>query len=848
MEIKHLRVNHLERPLGYDFTSLTLSWKIKASKGEGVSEVRVLVSEKDTLEWPVYDSGALVQFKKCQISVQMPLKPRTRYYWQVIIRDEEKEITSEISWFETAKMEEQWKGQWISVEETPEMPILYKEFSVRKALKKARLYIFGAGLYEVDINGKKAGDEYLMPGYHAYDLLMEYQTFDITELVRMGDNRINVLLGDGWYKGRFGFDGEYYNLYGDKKKCIAELVLEYESGETEWIYTDESWKAETGYIGENGIYDGEHQNLTWEKKALKTFVLEDTKELLTARSNPPVRKVEEFVPAKETMHKDGYLLLDFGEMITGWVEFAGTLDAGQKLLLQYGEVLQKDEFYRENLRTARAEFSYVSDGSERKVRPHFTYYGFRYVKVIGLKEGQQLTFHAYRIMSDMEQTGWIETSNKKVNQLFANTVRSQKCNFLDIPTDCPQRDERMGWTGDVNIFAPTACFHMECGAFFRHYTRTLFQEQKLLDGAIPFFAPMPKVPVEEHTNPFYLDGGACVWGDVATMLPWTLYQYYGDKELLKEQFSMMRQWVEYVRDRVKENEVSDLWQNDRHLGDWLALDNGNIHNPIGKTDSQLIASAYYYWSVWTMAKAAGVLELPEEEEYRMLAERIKKAFVEFYFTPDGSLRIETTQTACALLLHIKLYPESAKEQLIQELKQLIERNEGKLNTGFVGTPVLCPALSENGLNHMAYDLLLNEEYPGWLHEVNMGATTVWERWNSLNEDGTISDTGMNSLNHYAYGSIANWMYRYMCGFLPDMSAEMNMTIRPMPDKRFSFVKGKWESVCGTYVSEWTYDEQKGYQYHVEIPFNAKAKVILPSGSCYVLEHGRYWFDNNGESL
>ncbi len=849
MEIKHLRVNHLEIPLGYDFTSLTLSWKVEASIGEKVYEVRVLVSENDTMERLVYDSGLLEHFKKCQLAVKISLKPRTRYYWQVIIMDTEgNESTSEISWFETAKMDEEWKAQWISAEETSQMPVLYKDFQAKKSLKRARLYMFGAGLYEVAVNNKMAGDEYLLPGYHAYDLLMEYQTFDITELIKSGDNRISILLGEGWYKGRFGFDGDYYNLYGDKKKCIAELALEYEAGETEWIYTDESWKAESTHIGENGIYDGEHQNLMWEKKALKTVVLEDTKELLTARSNPPLRKVEEFVPVTETIHRDGYELLDFGEAITGWVEFSGALDVGQKILLQYGEVLQNGDFYRENLRTARAEFSYVSNGRERNVRPHFTFYGFRYVKVVGLREGQQLTFRAYRIMSDIEQTGWIETSNEKVNQLFANTIRSQKCNFLDIPTDCPQRDERMGWTGDASIFAPTACFHMNCGAFFRHYTRTLYLEQKLADGAVPFFAPMPKVPVEEHTNPFYLDGGACVWGDAATMLPWTLYQYYGDRELLKEQYPMMRDWVEHVRCRVAESEVPDLWLNDRHLGDWLALDNGNIHNPIGKTDSNFVASAYYYWSVLILAKAAEVLEFTEREEYQLLAERIKKAFIEFYFGADGSLQIEPTQTACALLLHIDLYPEYAKKWLVTELRHQIQSNAGKLNTGFVGTPVLCLSLSENGLNDMAYDLLLNEDYPGWLYEVNMGATTVWERWNSLKEDGRISDMGMNSLNHYVYGSIANWMYRYMCGFRPDMSSEIMMTIQPMPDKRFSFVKGKWESVYGTYISDWTYDEKKGYQFYIEIPFMANAKVILPNGRSYVLEHGKYRFGANRECL
>lgn len=850
MRIEHLRVNHLENPIGYDFSYLTLSWKVVETTAKFSDEVRVLISETEDMSVLVYDSGIMHDFRQCKLEVRISLKPRTRYFWKVFVgtQSDEKD-ESETAYFETAKMEESWSADWISVpEDKTRMPVLYRDFRVESNLKKARLYVFGAGLYEIDINGIKAGDEYLLPGYHSYDLLMEYQTFDVTEMIEKSDNRISILLGEGWYKGRFGFDDVYFDLYGNRKKCIAELYLEYETGETELIVTDSDWKAFSGNILGNGIYDGEWQDDTLEPVQLPIEVLQDDKSLLTARTNPPIRKTEEFSPVSKQMHPDGYLLLDFGESITGWVEFYGELEQGQQIKMQYGEVLQNKEFYRDNLRTAKAEFVYTSNGKEKKVRPHFTYYGFRYIKVEGIKKGQKLDFYAYRIMSDIEGSGSIETSDSKVNQLFENTIRSQKCNFLDIPTDCPQRDERMGWTGDVNIFANTACFHMDSSAFFRHYTKSLYQEQKLMKGAVPFFAPRPKVPVKENTNPFYLDGGACIWSDVATMLPWTLYKYYGDISLLKEQYPMMKSWVEYIRMRSKENEVPNLWQNDRHLGDWLALDNGNIHNPIGKTDSQFLASACYYQSTLTVAKAAEVLELEEKSDYLELAECIKKAFNEFYFTEEGKLNIELTQTACAFLLYIGLYPDNARENLREDLKHLIEENNGHLNTGFIGTPVLCPALSENGLNSLAYDLLLNEEYPGWLHEVNLGATTVWERWNSLDENGVISGTGMNSLNHYAYGSIADWMYRYMCGFHPDVDKDIKMTIKPMPDKRFSYVKGKWESIFGTYVSNWNYSDQTDFQYYIEIPFNANAKVVFPNGKSLLLECGTYRFDNNGECI
>lgn len=848
MKILHLRVNHLKEPLGYDFSCLTLSWKIKEAEEGAVPWVRAVISEKEDMACPVYDSGVRKNFRQCQVHVDMELKPETRYFWKVFAGGGDGEtVESRTAWFETAKCGETWEARFIGTrEDRGIMPVLYRDFRIESRLRKARLYIFGAGLYEAEINGRKAGDEYLLPGYHSYDFRMEYQTFDITDLLKEGNNRISVLLGEGWYKGRFGFDDVYYDLYGDRKKCIAEIVLEDMSGRKVKICTDQEWKAYTGCVGENGIYDGEHQDDRRGAEPLAVEVLEDDTALLTARTNPPIRKTEEFSPLSAVNHKDGYLLLDFGESITGWVEFAGKLEEGQKIRLQYGEVLQNGNFYRENLRTAKAEFVYISDGKEKTVRPHFTYYGFRYVKAEGLKEGQKLSFQAYRLMSGLEETGKIETSNEKINKLFSNTLRSQKCNFLDIPTDCPQRDERMGWTGDVNIFANTACFHMDSGAFFRHYMKSLYEEQKTLQGAVPFFVPRPKVPVRENINPFYLDSGICMWGDVAAWLPWTLYQYYGDKAMLQEQYPMMKLWVEYVRSRAARNDVPDLWQNDRQLGDWLALDNGDVRNPIGMTDSGLLASACYYQSALTVAKAGAALGLGEEREYRELAERIKRAFLQYYFTEEGRLSTAVTQTACAFLLYTGLYPENGRVYLAEELKRLIAENGGHLNTGFIGTPVLCPALSENGLNELAYDLLLNETYPGWLYEVGLGATTVWERWNSLDENGMIGETGMNSLNHYAYGSIADWMYRYMCGFHPSMGEEVKMVIRPMPDRRFSFVKGSFESVFGTYRSEWTYEEGKGFRYEIGIPCGGNAKAVFPNGRKWMLESGVYRFDHNGD--
>lgn len=838
MYISRLRVNHKKNPLGFNLAKIHLSWEVKDVCGKWAVETRIIVSESSNMEKLVYDSGVQENYHENQMLVSFDLKPRTRYYWQVEVKDDKGDCAkSNPAWFETGKLQESWTAKWIGTEENEKrMPLLYKEFELKEKPESVRWHVCGLGLYEAYVNEKKAGREFLMPGYHCYDSFLEYQTLDVTELLSQGKNKIAVLLGEGWYKGRFGFDGDYRNLYGNQKKCIGELHIRYANGQEECIVTDSSWKAEESSICENGIYDGEHIDETLEHKMLSVEEIEETRPLVE-RFNPRIHKVEEFQPVS-VKQEDEALLLDFGETVTGWVEITGAFETGQKVMMQYGEVLQKGSFYRDNLRTAKAEFTYVSKGKGETIRPHFTYYGFRYVKIKGLNPEKEYKFTAYRIMSDIERTGWVATDHDKVDHLLENTLRSQKCNFLDIPTDCPQRDERMGWTGDAGIFASTACFHMDSGSFFHHYMKNMQAEQEKCNGAIPFFVPRPKVKKEEHTNPFYLDSGAAVWGDAATLIPWKLYQFYGDKAMLEEQYPVMKAWVDYEYERTKENEIPYLWQNDRQLGDWLALDNGNINNPIGKTDSGFIASVYHYWSTKMVKEAAESLGLEESKVYAEREKEIRNAILNYYF-PDKKFCLEYTQTACALLLYLKLYPEGEREVITAKLAELLKKNNGHLNTGFVGTPILCMALSENGQNQLAYDLLLNEDYPGWLHEVNLGATTVWERWNSLEEDGSISGTGMNSLNHYAYGSIAEWIYRYMCGLNPSIGEAVKMTIYPMPDQRFKKAEGSWRSVFGKYVCAWNWKSEQEVVCNIEVPFNANARFILPDGTEEILDCGKY---------
>ncbi|AMC94494.1 hypothetical protein AOC36_11080 [Erysipelothrix larvae] len=842
IKIYGLKTNQIDRPLGNDFPYIKLSWKVKGAIGKNSLITQVQVSLDSEMKYTVFDSGKLVSYPLPNIYVDLSLSAYTRYYWRVYIKTDSEEVWSETTWFETGKIKDPWIAKWIGVvDDSNRMPILFKNFCIDDNVLNARLYIYGVGLYEAYLNNTKVGDEYLQPGYHSYDLINEYQTYDVTNQFIEGENLLSIILGEGWYKGEFGFDENRPNIYGDTKKCIAELRVTYHSGKEDVIITDKTWEAKESYVLSNGIYKGEHINTTLNCKTINVIEFDDSKELLIERSNPPVIKEKSIKPIKKTMHEDGYLILDFGEMITGWIELKGKLKHGQKVEVQYGELLQNNEFYNDNLRSAKAEFSYISNGNNEIVRPHFTYYGFRYAKVQSTDSIDNIDFTGFHIMSKIEQTGTIKTASFKVNQLIENTMRSQRCNFLDIPTDCPQRDERVGWTGDVTVFAKSACFHMNSQAFFRHYLRSLREEQKLLDGSIPFFSPLPKIPKHDGINPFYITNGACGWGDVATVLPWTLYEIYGDKKMLSENYSMMTGWVDYVTQRVNENSVSYLWQNDKHLGDWLALDNGNINNPIGKTDIQFLASSYYYLSVNLCWKAARELGDERENEFKELAANIKSAFIDFYFDTSGSLVIEPTQTAFATLIHTGLYPEKSEHKLKAGIVKEIEDNNGYINTGFLGTHLICPALTSVGRNDLAYKLLLNEGYPSWLYQVNLGATTIWERWNSLNSDGSISGTQMNSMNHYAYGSIAQWMYQQVCGFNPDMSEETFMTIRPNPHQSLQYIDSSFESEYGLYKSYWGYDNKLNLQFKITVPFNANAKLVLPNNEEHLLGPGEHEF-------
>jgi alpha-L-rhamnosidase len=845
MKLTELKVNQIENPMGYEVQKLSFSWKVEnAEEAKKQEYARIIITEANEI---VYDSGEDVNANSVDYPVEIALKPRTRYTWSVEVEADNKEVARAESWLETGKGKEPWEANWISTDmERNIHPVMEKKFILDKKCTSARFYCCGLGLYELYINGRRVEEEYLAPGYHSYDFHLQTQTYDVYQYLLEGENQIQVFLGDGWFKGRLGFDGGFTDIYGDSYYFIGELHFVLEENEKHLLVTDESWRCKASPILWSNIYDGEAYDARLESQGeWKPVILKRPENFgeLTDRYSLPIVKKESF-QAIELIHTPmGQWVLDFGQNLTGWVEFDCDLPEGEKITLTASEILQEGCFYHENMRTAKTQFSYISKGEKAHVRPHFTFYGFRYMMVQSSNPVVKENFVAYHLRSDFNQIGSISTGNAKINQLFSNALWSQKDNFLDVPTDCPQRDERLGWTGDAQIFSETACYNMDMPAFYRKFLWDMRAEQSILDGSVPNVVPrLKRGMVAEH--------GACPWADAAVIIPWNVYLHYGSKTLLNETYSGMRDWIEYQKRKEEAIGGAHLIKDGFHFGDWLALDNPNP-GPFGATDPLFISSAYYYKGSRIVAESAKILDLQEDaEKYAKLADDILLAIQEKYFDKDGML-LHQTQTGLSLTIEFGLMPNKEKEHG-EVLQRKIEENNGYLNTGFVGSTILCPALTRTGHHKTAVDLLLNENYPSWLYSVNLGATTIWERWNSVMPDGKMNEEGMNSLNHYSYGSIVAWMYRELCGISPviDSPGFKRAVISPKPDERLQFVKGEINTAAGKYVSSWKFDEDGRVQYEIMIPFDSTAIVNLKAGSyvvngneskgnCFEFISGRY---------
>jgi alpha-L-rhamnosidase len=841
--IQELVCEYHTNPVGIDVQKPRLSWKIFSDQKnvlQNAYEIRVADSPANLnrKNKQIWSSGKIDSNQSVNVVYKGPeLEPMQRVYWQVRIWDNQNKATkwSEPAYWEMGLTQPGlWTASWITMENEKEMEgskpshFLRKEFSAPKKIESARIYVSALGLYELYLNGEKVGDDLFTPGWTSYKNRIQYQTYDVTSMLNSG-NTLGVILGDGWYRGNIGFRNQN-NYYGDKLALIAQLHITYSDGSTETIGTDESWKATTGPVIFSDIYNGETYDARLEMPGWATTGFDDSnwgtvakldhpKDILIAPQGVPVKAVEEISPIEILTTPKGETVFDMGQNMVGWVRLKVKGNRGDAVTLKFAEVLDKDgNFYIENLRAAKATDVYILKGDGEEIyEPRFTFHGFRFVKIEDYPGTPGLDdITGVVIYSDMEPTGTFVCSDPLINQLQHNIQWGQKGNFLDVPTDCPQRDERLGWTGDAQVFAPTAAFNFDVAAFYTKWMKDVAADQ----------GPDGKV---NHVVPDVLNGagGSTAWADAAIIVPWQTYLAYGDKRILEVQYPSMKAWVEYMKNRAGDDY---LWIGDTHFGDWLAFATTRSDYPGATTEKDLIATAYFSYSSGLLAKIAKILgNTADSEKYSTLSENVKDAFIKEFVTPAGRL-VSHTQTAYSLALAFNLLPENLVPKAAEYLAGDVQKFK-HLTTGFVGTPLLCKTLSDHGYEDLAFMLLNRKEYPSWLYPVTQGATTIWERWDGQKPDGTFQNAGMNSFNHYAYGAIGEWLYNYVSGIQidPENPGYKHFFLEPHPGGGLTHAKAEFKSMYGNIKSGWKIEGDQ-MVYDVAIPANTTATITLPATS------------------
>ena len=814
MTLYDLKVEHQKEPLGLSVAIPRFSWKL-ASEEKDTLQTAYQIMVRCGDKW-VWDSGRV----ESDQSVLVPyggekLEDEKRYTVEITALDNHGNSAKGETFFETglfdfSGMQAQMITHDFPDEETA-CPVFYKDFAIVKPIAKACVYATCHGVYELYLNGNRVGDAYMAPGWTSYHKRLQCQYYDVTAQLQT-ENTLEMPVGNGWYKGILSYDTKP-NRYGSRVEALAELHLFYTDGSREIIATDESWKVKTGAIRYSEIYMGETLDTNApEIRQGKVSVVPFDKKVLTPQESEPVRITKRFAPVRIFTDPKGNHLVDFGQNITGLVEVKIKGEKGQRITLRHAEALDKDGvFYPDTLRTAISHDTYILNGEEQTLLPHFTFHGFRYIAVDGADELRPEMFTACAMHSDMDLIGSFHCDNEKVNQLQSNISWALRDNFFDIPTDCPQRDERLGWLGDAQVFSWTAAFNRNTALFFTKWMRDIAAESSL-EAGVPHVVP----DIQGSKS-------SAAWSDAAVIIPWVVYQTYGDKRILEESWQCMHEWVDYIHARVNEN---GLWMSGYQFGDWLALDREEGYYSVGATDVYLVANAYYLYILDLAAKTARVLEKQEEAAYyQNIYDQTLPSFREEYFTARGRI-VSETQTGCVLSLHFDLADEKDKDTILHTLIKNIENHKNHLTTGFVGTPYLCHALSDNGAHDMASTLFMKEDYPSWLYAVNMGATTIWEKWNAIMPDGTMPDPGLNSLNHYANGAIGDWMYRKIGGINQLDAGYKRFYVKPMFVRGIQEAKTTLETPYGKIESFW---QCKNKRIHIKItvPANTTALIYLP---------------------
>lgn len=835
LSVGGLLTENQQSPMGMDVALPRFTWMLQSDLPATLQtayEITVLLGKKK-----IWNTGKISSDQSVLIEYGGPaLQSDTRYHWQVRVWDNHGRVSN---WSESATFHmgflsvDQWKSKWITLgfqEDSVNRPVHYyrNTFLVRKKISSATAYITSQGMYEGFLNGQRIGNDYLTPGWTSYKKRLQYQVYDVTGQLKPGENAVGVMLGNGWFRGTLGWTNNV-NIYGKELALLFQLHITYADGSKEIIGSNEQWKSSYGAVGSSEIYHGEEIDARKELTGWTAVGFNDASwkgvrfidagySHLIGTYNEPVRKHETFKSARLIITPKGEKVIDFGQNLVGWVKVTASGKSGDRIILKHAEVLDKSgNFYTENMRAAKTTATYVLSGKAQEVfEPHFTFYGFRYIKIEGdLQTIDPSWFEAIVLYSDMQRTGDFSSSHPLVNQLQHNIQWGQRGNFLDVPTDCPQRDERLGWTGDAQAFSRTASFNFNVHNFFAKWLRDVEADQ-LPNGSVPYV--IPNVLGAGAT-------GSTGWADVATIIPWNLYLAYGDKRVLENQYASMKRWVDFMESKSK----NDLWNTGFHFGDWLfyrPFDDNDGRSAV--TDKYLIAQCFYAHSTQLLVYAAQVLG--KEEDVRYYSDRLKKiktAFLQEYVTPSGRL-VSGTQTALVLALNFDMLPEAMRASAANRLVENIASYGNHLSTGFLGTPYLCEVLTRFGKTDVAYALLRQESFPSWLYPVKMGATTIWERWSGIRPDSTFEPASMNSFNHYAYGAIGDWMYRRMVG-IDNQDGSIgykHIRIQPHLGEGFTEAKATQETYYGAISSGWKVNG-KAFSMESTIPTNTRAKLYVP---------------------
>lgn len=882
-KIAFLTCEYRTNPLGIDVLNPRLSWQMQTDRhGARQTAYRVLAdSSPESLavgKADLWDSGRVESDQSVLVDYAgATVQARQRVYWKVIVWDETGNASeSEASWFEMGLLKrEQWVAQWIGADlrggprSTVPAPYLRKAFTLPGSVLSARLYITALGLYECSINGRRVGDDVLAPGWTDYLKRVRYQAYDVTSLLQNGDNVIGTILGDGWAVGHVGWT--HRQQYVDRPRLFAQLEITLADGSASTIVTDSTWKYQFGPITSNDLLMGEEYDARlempgWDQPGfddqrwygVEVFPNPDTE--IVANNGPTVRRIQELTPISDPVDKSNFNskrhIFDLGQNMVGRVRFRGSAPAGTTITLRFAEVLNPDgTLYTTNLRSARVTDYYTfADAGEVVWEPKFAFHGFRYVELLDYPgEVTRDTITGVVLHSEMEATGEFECSDPLINQLQSNIVWGQKGNFLDVPTDCPQRDERLGWTGDIQVFVRTAAFNMDVAGFMAKWAQDVADAQDE-NGIVP--------PVVPKMKTSFLQDGGPAWSDAAIICPWTIYLCYGDKGILDSNYATMTRFMDFlIRTSPGYIRCSPDYEGWHGFGDWLSIN--------ARTPFDLIGTAFFAYDANLMAQIAAVLgKTGDAEKYRQLFENIKLAFAARFLAgssataesiapsaswsqrqhadhlSQGNLKpvdygpiasqvfntnlFTPTQTAYALALHFDLLPEDMRLLAVSELVADIERRGMHLSTGFVGSPYLPHVLSSGGRLDVAYQLLHQKSWPSWLYAVTQGATTIWERWDGWTEDNGFQTPEMNSFNHYAYGAIGAWLYNTVAGIEadPKQPGYKHSILRPQPGGSLTYACGKLRTPYGELLSQWKH-ENGSFHWAVVVPPNTSATVYLP---------------------